>query len=153
VTDGTKLSFTFTGKSASDTDNLLIQLGALTFIFNNNTPVGTTFNTGPLGAGQYELKLQDLTVPATWSSLTAANPDGQVHLKQTNNFADFNLGPAPIASPIYYGWEDRAFPAADADYNDLTFIIRKVPEPAALGIFGIGLAVLGLFHRRRQAAV
>lgn len=53
-------------------------------------------------------------------------------------------------------WEDQNYYNSDLDYNDFVVLVESVhsvPEPAALGIFGLGLLLIGGFvatRRRRQ---
>lgn len=53
------------------------------------------------------------------------------------------------ATPIAYVlfWDEDPFPGA-VYWDNLTF--EPVPEPGSLVLAGVGLALLGLFHRRRR---
>lgn len=52
-------------------------------------------------------------------------------------------------------WEDQPFSKSDLDYNDFVVLVESVhpvPEPAVLGMFGLGILMIGLFAgiRRRR---
>lgn len=152
------ITFTFVGKSASDTD-LLVNGSSVTIFNNQTTAVGTQFST-VFGPGQYNVQLRDTTPPNvnTWNPGTN-NPGGQVHLKSTTTFADFNIGTTTILPGIngYYGWEDRPIPTSDSDYNDLVFTVTAtpttgggpIPEPMSLAVLGVGLVGAGLARLRK----
>ncbi|HJR10572.1 MAG TPA: DUF4114 domain-containing protein [Rhodanobacteraceae bacterium] len=50
-------------------------------------------------------------------------------------------------------WEDTAFANSDLDYNDFVVLVESVhpvPEPAVLGMFGLGVLLLGGFAALRR---
>jgi hypothetical protein len=53
-------------------------------------------------------------------------------------------------------WEDQRFPDSDLDYNDFVVLVESVhpvPEPAVLGMFGLGALMIGVaagMRRRRE---
>ena len=165
--DGT-LTFTFEGSDAGDTNEMRLTLGNVLIFVNHSTPLGTVFNAPVFTGVTYQLNLVDLTTPNTWSSDPALNTvDNSVHLAGNNVFSDFNLPLNPMNPPFpvstncafaggcYLGWEDRAFPSADGDFNDLVFALQftsnaAIPEPSTLGLIGLGLLGLGAMRRRRQ---
>ena len=156
---GDSVFFTFAGFSADDTDQLrLVNGNTSVLIFTNQTtPVGTVFNTGPLAAGQYMLQLWNLSTGQIYSSNRFDNThDGDFrHLMETTNFANFDLGAAPYAAPLYFGWEDEPGFDTDSDYNDLVFTVFvdppvAVPEPSSLSLLLATLAGLTFFAWRRR---
>ncbi|MEO8779272.1 MAG: DUF4114 domain-containing protein [Rhodanobacter sp.] len=62
------------------------------------------------------------------------------------------------SSKYLLAWEDMLATSSDQDYNDFVVIVTanpgvQVPEPAVLGMFGIGALMIGLFgglRRRRE---
>lgn len=50
-------------------------------------------------------------------------------------------------------WEDQPFMNSDLDYNDFVVLVESVhpvPEPAVLGMFGLGVLLLGGFAALRR---
>jgi len=136
-----------TGNSAGDTMDLGIQNGAMVF------------------------SLEDLTNGNLFTN-TAADSDGNYHVRISNDYSVYNVGALPSAAAsviasllssgqtvTYVGWEDRTLAqGSDFDYNDLIFAFAntrtttQVPEPLTLSLFGAGLAGAALLRRRRRKA-
>lgn len=62
-----------------------------------------------------------------------------------------------LSNEYLLAWEDTAFMNSDLDYNDFVVLVESVhpvPEPAVLGMFGLGVLLLGGFAalRRRYTA-
>lgn len=86
------------------------------------------------------------TPSGLWFSESAKNSDGADHM------VAFELN-----GQYLFGWEDLASSAWDQDYNDFVVLVSgvkgvNVPEPATLGLFGLGLVGLSMVRRRKQAA-
>ncbi len=65
-----------------------------------------------------------------------------------------------LSNEYLLAWEDTAFANSDLDYNDFVVLVESVhpvPEPAALGMFGLGALLIGLFaglgRRRRKDTI
>ncbi|HKQ30261.1 MAG TPA: DUF4114 domain-containing protein, partial [Burkholderiales bacterium] len=97
----------------------------------------------------------------TYFSDTALNPDGVDHLYayqgndskfRSNQYVPFALRGKTFDPGMYLlAWEDLLH-GGDFDYQDMAVLTREVvpvPLPAALGLFGSGLALFGFLRRRR----
>ncbi|HUH32275.1 MAG TPA: PEP-CTERM sorting domain-containing protein, partial [Rhodanobacter sp.] len=87
---------------------------------------------------------------------SSAYPDGMPHMVayQGGNGTYIN-GRQFLANEFLLAWEDQPFINSDLDYNDFVVMVESVhpvPEPAALGMFGLGALLIGAFvgMRRRE---
>jgi hypothetical protein len=99
----------------------------------------------------------------TFYSVLGLNSDGTAHMVafqgngqtkldnvKTGQYATFGT------SDFILAWEDLPFNSSDLDYNDFVVMVESVhpvPEPAALGMFGLGALLIGAavgFGRRRR---
>jgi hypothetical protein len=117
----------------------------------------TTIFSGSAGAGAYKSFwptdfTSDLfgfyldTPDGIWFSQGSRNSDGADHM------VAYELG-----GDYIFGWEDLSSRRWDQDYNDFVVLISgvdgvSVPEPATLGLLGLGIFGMGVFRRRKQAA-
>ena len=88
----------------------------------------------------------------------AGNPysDGMHHMVayQGGNGTTINAtGGALLSNEFLLAWEDLAFQHSDLDYNDFVVLVESVhsvPEPTTLGMFGLGMLLLGGFTALRR---
>jgi hypothetical protein len=88
-------------------------------------------------------------------------PDGAPHMvayqgDSTNTLKVGNTTGLFLNNEYLLAWEDLPFASSDLDYNDFVVLVESVhsvPEPAALGMFGLGVLLLGGFTvlRRRRS--
>lgn len=88
-----------------------------------------------------------LDTPAgLWFSEASRNADGADHMVAYERGGQY-----------IFGWEDLSSSGWDQDYNDFVVLVSgvqgvSVPEPATLGLLGLGMLGMGVFRRRKQAA-
>lgn len=80
------------------------------------------------------------TYPNGMSHIVAFQGDNATTLKTGNTKGLF------LSDEWMLAWEDLPWGAADLDYNDFVVFVESVhtvPEPAVLGIFGLGALMIG----------
>ena len=88
-------------------------------------------------------------------------PNGAPHMvayqgNSTNTLKIGNTTGKFLNNEFMLAWEDTAYSSSDLDYNDFVVLVESVhsvPEPAVLGMFGLGALLIGLFaglNRRRR---
>jgi hypothetical protein len=84
------------------------------------------------------------------------NRTGSETDKQIQHFAIFGSSLLPGSQNYFIGVEDlaRANTGIEnvGDYNDMVFTISAIPAPASALLFGVGVAALGMRHRREKTA-
>lgn len=92
-------------------------------------------------------------------------PNGAPHMvayegDNTNTLTVGNTTGLFLNNEFLLAWEDTTYGSSDLDYNDFVVLVESVhsvPEPAALGMFGFGMlligAAVGLNRRRRLGNV
>ncbi|MDA3914712.1 PEP-CTERM sorting domain-containing protein [Oleiagrimonas sp.] len=109
------------------------------------TPTGTFYSLPSLNAAG------GMTYPNGMPHMVAYHGDGGNTLQPMNGFS----GGTWSANEYILAWEDQPFAKSDLDYNDFLVMVESVhpvPEPAVLGMFGLGLLLIGGFavSRRRR---
>lgn len=110
-----------------------------------STPTGTFYSLPSLN------DVGGKTYPNGMPHMLAFNGDGSNKLKAMNGLSSGTFS----ANEYILAWEDQPFAKSDLDYNDFLVMVESVhpvPEPAVLGMFGLGLLLVGGFvaSRRRR---
>ena len=149
-TDGEVVA-TFQGHSAGFTNQLYLDspANALGGVFTNQTtPVGTQVNLGNFTAGTELIFRMNVTDDGSnfFTGPASRNVDSIVHAIADEEF---------IAGETYVAFED-ILGGGDLNYNDLTFSLTNtraegiVPEPAALLLCGVGVALVTIVRRAKR---
>lgn len=118
-------------------------VGAYNTVFDTTTAkVGDTFTTPLLSVGTYDMKLTDLTIPATWSSVAYGVNTGlngfssdvtstslyAPHLFVTQTYSVLGLTSLPAAGVDYgggtwlYGWEDSKIVGTGTSFGTVSLV-------------------------------
>ena len=138
-----------------DSEIGLLVNGVSTGVFglaNHTSGYGQSLVLGSVNAGDtLEFQLKVITTSGSWYTLVLDNSDGKNHAYSTGFAGDW-----VIPAGTYIGFEDLPNGASDFDYNDHQFVFtnvqntRDLPEPAGLGLLGLGIVAIG-FARKRKA--
>lgn len=120
---------------------------------NNHTSVyGQQLNFGPVHAGDsLVFRLNVLSTGDRWYSQKSLNSDGVNHV-----YSSSYSGDSVIPAGLYVAFEDLAG-GGDLNYHDENFVFTNVssggtvPVPATSLLFGLGLAALSFFARRKTS--
>ena len=157
--DGDIIAY-FAGHTAGYTNFLRLEVNGvdtgLEGLNNQVTALGTSFNFGPVQAGdQLVFKIRVSNTGEFFYSKRSLNPDGITHIF-SSAYAGGDFG---IPAGTYVGFEDLNG-GGDKDYDDLRFVFTNVgggevgvPEPATWAMLITGFGLVGVSVRRRRGVV
>lgn len=155
----------FSGPASAGWSTLLSQSGntfTATYFDANNVVLGQNHIT--INGNLFGYYLGAASNSPTFFSDASKNeiggttyPNGMPHMVAYAGDGQTYLNGKPFLSGEYLlAWEDKTWGQSDLDYNDFVVLVesvKAVPEPAALGMFGLGVLLLGGFTvlRRRRS--
>ena len=130
-----------------------------TLVVTEKDAFGNTVYANTVDAADFTTFGYYLNVPAnqaTFYSDSSLNQDGIAHevayAGNGQNTVAFN-GLKFLSGEFLLAWEDTPAGNSDLDYNDFIVMVESVhpvPEPAVLGMFGLGVLMLGGFAALRR---
>lgn len=159
----------FGGGASAGWSTQLANLGGGNYMVTNYNAAGiyqgqTSATFGVTNLFGYYLDTPDGTfysVPGMNPNSNATYPGGVPHMVAYAGDGSTKLNIHGVAgkflpNEFLLAWEDTLWANSDLDYNDFVVIVESVdpiPEPAALGMFGFGVLLLGVIVglRRRDA--
>jgi hypothetical protein len=154
----------FGGATSGGAHATLVDNGGGSF---STAPFGGSITTAQFGAGSlfgYYLSTPDgvfYSDPSLNAAGGALYPNGMHHMVAYQGTGETTLKMGArtglfLSNEFILAWEGQAW-ESDLDYNDFIVMVESVhsvPEPAVLGMFGLGALLIGLFAglRRRQEA-
>jgi hypothetical protein len=124
-------------------------------VYRNAVSTGATFSSDLFG---FYLE----TPAGLWYSQSERNADAADHLVAYQGEGELIRSPSGHTGywgpdTFLLGWEDLRSTNWDQDYNDFVVLVGgvqgvSVPEPATMGLLGLGMLGIGFARRRRVAA-
>ena len=88
--------------------------------------------------------------------MVAYDGNNSTALRTSNSTGTGTISGLFLSNEYLLAWEDQSYLNSDLDYNDFVILVESVhpvPEPAVLGMFGLGMLLIGGFagmRRRRE---
>jgi hypothetical protein len=152
----------FAGSATTGWTTVLMQIGnQFTATYYNNIGGITGQNSMTLSGNTVGYYLGAASDTPTFYSDPTMNapggttyPNGMPHMAAYAGNGTTYLNNAQFALGEYLlAWDDQVFSKSDLDYNDFVVLVESVhpvPEPAVLGMFGLGLLLIGGFELSRR---